>query len=129
LSLIREGETGGPPSPGPPSRALTSRPQRRSWTSLEFLFRMCRVDVGVNVKWNVGGRGIVAAIPPGWYPDPQQRDAQRYWDGQAWTSWVNTNAPAGSGLQQAGRQISRLGVNLIWIVVGLAFLLLIVLFI
>jgi len=54
---------------------------------------------------------------------------QRYWDGQAWTSWVNTKAPAGSGLQQAGRQISRLGVNLIWIVVGLAFLLLIVLFI
>ena len=54
---------------------------------------------------------------------------QRYWDGQAWTSWVNAKAPAGSGLQQAGRQISRLGANLIWIVVGLAFLLLIVLFI
>ena len=70
----------------------------------------------------------MAVVPPGWYPDPQQRDAQRYWDGQAWTSWVNANAPAGSGLQQAGSQISRLGANLIWIVVGLAFLLLIVLF-
>jgi len=90
---------------------------------------MCCVDIGVSVQENVGGRGIVAVMPPGWYPDPQQRDTQRYWDGQAWTSWVNANAPAGSGLQQAGGQISRLGVNLIWIIVGLAFLLLIVLFI
>ncbi len=81
------------------------------------------------MKEHVGGRGIVAGIPPGWYPDPQQRDAQRYWDGQAWTSWVNAKAPAGSGLQEAGRHISRLGANLIWIALGLTFVLLVVLFI
>jgi hypothetical protein len=23
--------------------------------------------------------------PPGWYPDPQQPNTQRYWNGEAWT--------------------------------------------
>ncbi len=23
--------------------------------------------------------------PPGWYPDPHDRDQQRYWDGDTWT--------------------------------------------
>jgi uncharacterized RDD family membrane protein YckC len=25
------------------------------------------------------------AVPAGWYPDPEQAGAQRYWEGQAWT--------------------------------------------
>lgn len=71
----------------------------------------------------------MVAIPPGWYADPQHRDARRYWDGQVWTSWVKTRAPAGNGLQEAGRHISRLGAHLMWIFVGLTFLLLLILFI
>jgi len=71
----------------------------------------------------------VAAIPPGWYPDPSVRNTQRYWDGATWTSWVSAQPPAANGLQQAGRDISNLGANITWIVLGLALLLLIVLFI
>jgi Protein of unknown function (DUF2510) len=27
-----------------------------------------------------------AAVAPGWYPDPQDRNLMRYFDGRAWTS-------------------------------------------
>jgi hypothetical protein len=29
-----------------------------------------------------------AAPPPGWYPDPANAAAQRYWDGSAWTQQI-----------------------------------------
>lgn len=59
--------------------------------SSQLLFQEREWPGSVNVK-GVGGRGIMTAIPPGWYPDPGRRDTRRYWDGQAWTSWVNTKA-------------------------------------
>lgn len=35
---------------------------------------------------------------PGWYPDPGDAGQQRYWDGQAWTTWT---APLGEVSQTA----------------------------
>ena len=34
----------------------------------------------------VGGYAPVVATPAGWYPDPWQQAAHRWWDGTAWTS-------------------------------------------
>lgn len=28
---------------------------------------------------------MMASIPPGWYPDPDGKPCQRYWDGSMWT--------------------------------------------
>jgi hypothetical protein len=28
---------------------------------------------------------MTTPTPPGWYDDPEDANAQRYWDGQAWT--------------------------------------------
>lgn len=30
--------------------------------------------------------GLPASTAPGWYPDPNQPDLMRYFDGQVWTS-------------------------------------------
>ena len=47
----------------------------------------------------------------GWYPDPQNRQFQRYWSGSAWTNQVQPSGPpqqvvyvqqAGNGLAVAG---------------------------
>lgn len=35
----------------------------------------------------------MTAVPAGWYPDPQQPDTQRYWDGQRWTEHTAPLAP------------------------------------
>ncbi|HZU47122.1 MAG TPA: DUF2510 domain-containing protein, partial [Mycobacterium sp.] len=37
---------------------------------------------------------------PGWYDDPQDPNAQRYWDGQEWTPH-RQRKPAAGGRQQA----------------------------
>jgi hypothetical protein len=31
-------------------------------------------------------------LPAAWHPDPRGRYAQRFWDGQRWTSWVSTGS-------------------------------------
>lgn len=31
--------------------------------------------------------------PPGWYPDPQRREIQRYWDGEKWTDQSRSSKP------------------------------------
>ena len=30
---------------------------------------------------------------PGWYPDPQDRSKERYWNGSAWTTHVRNDIP------------------------------------
>ncbi|WP_407342039.1 DUF2510 domain-containing protein [Pengzhenrongella phosphoraccumulans] len=37
---------------------------------------------------NGPGSDMRPAAVPGWYPDPAAHAPQRYWSGQAWTSWV-----------------------------------------
>lgn len=32
-------------------------------------------------------------VPPGWYPDPWQQAAQRFWDGNQWTHRVSGGGP------------------------------------
>ncbi|MFC4245273.1 DUF2510 domain-containing protein [Gryllotalpicola reticulitermitis] len=32
-------------------------------------------------------------VPPGWYPDPWQQAAQRFWDGNEWTHRVSGGGP------------------------------------
>jgi len=37
------------------------------------------------------------AVPPGWYPDPDSANIDRWWDGGEWTSHRRPAAPTGSG--------------------------------
>ena len=39
------------------------------------------------------------SIPAGWYPDPQQQDQLRYWDGSAWTEHQTSAHSAGPAAQ------------------------------
>ncbi len=34
------------------------------------------------------GYGNPASVPAGWFPDPHGQAAQRYWDGEQWTSHI-----------------------------------------
>lgn len=51
--------------------------------------------------------------PPGWYPDPQAADQQRYWDGTQWTDQFAPKAPtpamSGRNLMILGWALSLLG--------------------
>jgi len=53
------------------------------------------------------------APAPGWYPDPEFRAGQRYWDGQQWTAHVDGSAVAASGQLEGARAISLAKVLLI----------------
>ena len=46
----------------------------------------------------------------------------RYWDGRSWTRWVYTEQAPGRSVERFGSQISSLGKNITWIVVGSVFL-------
>ncbi|GAB3599401.1 DUF2510 domain-containing protein [Microbacterium tumbae] len=37
------------------------------------------------------------SIPAGWYPDPQQPNLQRWWDGNQWTEHLASIGPAATG--------------------------------
>jgi Protein of unknown function (DUF2510)./T5orf172 domain. len=52
------------------------------------------------------------SVPPGWYPDPTARHAQRYWDGQGWTEHVaskkgvqSTDPPTREPVEPAGSAV------------------------
>lgn len=70
--------------------------------------------------------------PAGWYQEPGNNTQSRYWDGSGWTQWVTTPAPPNAApsaprpnkFEQTGQTISRLGANITWLVLGSAFLLL-----
>lgn len=42
--------------------------------------------------------------PAGWYPDPQNQNVQRYWDGAAWTEHVHPPPGGQPGPQSPGGQ-------------------------
>jgi uncharacterized Tic20 family protein len=76
--------------------------------------------------------------PPGWYPDPQAPDAQRWWDGVAWTNhtaapqapapWAAPQGGSGSPVPVPVRQDSRTWAlaahlsALVGLVIGFSFL-------
>jgi hypothetical protein len=47
---------------------------------------------GSHVEW----RGKTMADTPGWKPDPERADQERYWSGSAWTDRVRPAGKAGS---------------------------------
>lgn len=40
------------------------------------------------------------AIPPGWYPDRNEPNLVRWWDGQQWTDHTRSTAPAAAAFEQ-----------------------------
>jgi hypothetical protein len=74
---------------------------------------------------------IAAGTAPGWYADPSNPGAGRWYDGTAWTSHVYLVAPAGPaptahayprpGAPAAGGQGRHVAPGLVLIVVGLMF--------
>lgn len=60
------------------------------------------------------GSNLLRMSAPGWYPDPENPDRVRYWDG---TSWAGTAAPHGQGGPRRAR----------WVVAGAAALAVVVL--
>ncbi|WP_156748118.1 DUF2510 domain-containing protein, partial [Mycobacterium sp. E3198] len=43
---------------------------------------------------------------PGWYDDPQDSNAQRYWDGQDWTPVETPIRPEAPGTRRGRRTIT-----------------------
>ena len=58
-----------------------------------------------------------APPPPGWYPDPDQVDTQRYWDGSRWTDQRAPAAQPGSGSN--GFAVTALVCGILGVVFGL----------
>lgn len=70
--------------------------------------------------------------PAGWYAEPRHSNRVRYWDGQQWTQWtseINVEKSAPNKAQIIGNNISALGANITWIVIGSAIVLLLLLLI
>jgi len=40
------------------------------------------------------------AVPPGWYPDRNEPNLVRWWDGQQWTDQTHSTAPAAAAFEQ-----------------------------
>ena len=58
--------------------------------------------------------------PPGWYPDPEDQTAQRYWDG---TKWLDIPAPATQSAPQSDPKKKRNLIIALAAGIGLAILL------
>ena len=52
---------------------------------------------------------ISPQVPPGWYQDPERADAQRYWDGGAWTDGRRPLPPPAPGVPPPFTQQFPLG--------------------
>jgi hypothetical protein len=65
------------------------------------------------------------AVPPGWYPDPSQPGAMRWWDGTQWSEHQTSAAPMVYGGSTDGYAIAALitgliGVPVVPIVLGVS---------
>jgi Protein of unknown function (DUF2510) len=49
--------------------------------------------------------------PAGWYPDPEQVETQRYWDGEKWTDQRAPLAKPGGGIGISPQSLRRLGAS------------------
>ena len=57
----------------------------------------------------MGARQQEAPPPPGWYPDPIDRDQQRYWDGSSWTTHTGIEHKATSpSVEDTGRRATTI---------------------
>ena len=63
---------------------------------------------------------------PGWYPDPENPEGLRLWNGQSWNPPPQTSEPqpplqdAGESIQRFGDSVSKAGCSITWIVIGIA---------
>jgi hypothetical protein len=75
------------------SRDFTPRASYPSQYSQPYQAQTHPAFLGTPYANPVGYQRVAASGPPaGWYADPQQANAQRYWDGSAWTAHVHPGA-------------------------------------
>ncbi len=79
--------------PGPVLRIETEAPCMRRSCPRCRLWR-CALSMGFRGANGSGGKAMANA--PGWKPDPEREDQERYWSGSAWTDRVRPAGKAGS---------------------------------
>lgn len=76
--------------------------------------------VGVNKEWFMS----MHSVPPGWYPDPDGKPGEKYWDGNSWTK---ESRPLSIIPGKPAPQPSKVGIDgnekILFAILGFAFLL------